>query len=230
MILIHEAMNRGRTQAGWLDSFHTFAFGGFTDPARMGFGALRVVNEDRIAPGAGFARHPHADMDIITVPLAGVVRHEDSLGNVGEIRPGEVQLMRAGTGIEHEERNPSPDIAAHALQIWLIPDRPGGAPSYQQIALPTGGSGWTPIAAGDGSAPLRLGSDTRLSRATVAAGERLAVPTAPDRLTYVHLIEGLASAGGERLVGGDGLQIRGETMPDLEWHTEGAALLFDMAR
>lgn len=230
MILIHEAMNRGRTQSGWLDSFHTFAFGGFTDPARMGFGALRVLNEDRIAPGAGFARHPHADMDILTLPLSGRVRHADSLGNVAEIRPGEVQLMRAGTGIEHEEANPSPDEAAHLLQIWLIPDRPGGAPAYQQIALPQGGADWTPIAAGDAGAPLRLGSDSRLSRATVTAGTRLAVPAAADRLTFVHLVEGLAMADGERLVGGDALQIAGETMPDLEWVTDGTALLFDMAR
>lgn len=233
MTLIHENMSRGHTNTGWLDSFHTFSFGGFQDPTRMGFGALRVINEDRIAPGSGFSEHGHADMDILTIVLSGRLEHRDTMGNTVTIAPGEAQLMYAGSGVRHSEMNASSEDAAHFLQIWLIPDVRGQAPSYQQAALPdrATGAGWQLLAAGgDAKVPLRLNSDTRLLMADVAEGERLPVPAQAGRLTFLHIIEGLAMVDGERLSSGDGIQLGSDTIPDLEWITDGKALLFDMHR
>lgn len=136
MIRIHEKASRGTSRTGWLDSRHTFSFGGFKDPTRMGFGNLRVLNEDHIIPGSGFAPHRHESMDILTMVLSGRLRHEDDQGNVQTIGPDEVQLMSAGDGITHAEWNASDAEPAHFLQIWMIPDRPGGAAHYAQARLP----------------------------------------------------------------------------------------------
>jgi redox-sensitive bicupin YhaK (pirin superfamily) len=232
MTLIHENTNRGHTDTGWLKSDHTFSFGGFQDPTRMGYGALRVINEDRIAPGSGFSEHGHADMDIMTIVLSGTLAHKDTLGNQVTISPGQVQLMYAGSGVRHSEMNASGKNPAHFLQIWLIPDITGGAPSYQQAAIPPAAGGdWTLIASGeaDGTA-LHLNSDTQVSIAAPDAGARTPIPVLPGRKTFVHIIEGLAMIEGERLAGGDGLQVGDEALPDIEWVTEGRALLFDMHR
>lgn len=231
MTLIHENMNRGRTNMGWLDSFHTFSFGGFQDPTRMGFGSLRVINEDRIVPGSGFSEHGHADMDILTIVLSGRLEHRDTLGNSVTISPGEAQLMYAGTGVRHSEMNASSEDPAHFLQIWLIPDVRGAAPDYQQAALPlrNTGAGWQLLASGgDQPAPLRLNSDTRLFMADMAEGDSLQVPAQAGRLTFLHVIEGLAMVDGERLSSGDGIQVGADAIPDLEWITDGKALLFDL--
>ncbi|SHN11662.1 pirin family protein [Roseibium suaedae] len=231
MSLIHENMNRGHTTTGWLDSFHTFSFGGFRDPARMGYGALRVINEDRIIPGSGFGEHGHGDMDILTLVLAGKLRHQDTLGNETEIAPGEVQLMSAGSGIRHSEMNASKTAPAHFLQIWILPDSQGGAPDYQQASLPEqeNARDWTLIASGTrGEAPLSLLSDTKLSIAYPLAGSSLAVPSGKGRRTFVQIVEGVATIGGERLTAGDGLQTSEDTLPPLIWVTDGQALLFDM--
>ncbi|PTW49611.1 pirin family protein [Rhodovulum kholense] len=228
-ILIHDNMSRGRTRTGWLDAFHSFSFGGFRDPARMGFGRLRVLNEDRIIPGAGFPTHDHADIDILTLVLSGRVRHADSLGNSFEIGPGELQLMRAGRGVTHSESNPSPDDPVHLLQIWLIPDRTGGTPSYRRISLPETGAEPVLVAAGrDGGAPLELGSDSRVLYARPTAGTGTLIAVEPGRKVFVQLVEGLAAIDGERLVAGDGLQLE-DTPPPLTWRTDGALLIFDMA-
>lgn len=227
-ILIHEAMSRGRSRRGWLDGYHTFSFGDFRDPTRMGFARLRVLNEDRIVPGAGFAAHDHADMDILTLVLSGRVRHEDSLGTVSEIGPGEAQLMRAGTGITHSETNPSPEEPTHLLQIWLIPDHRGGKPGYQQVTLPKVGTAPVLLAAGPGGgAPLELGSDSRVSLARPQDGEVTRIEVSPGRRVFVQIVEGLARMAGERIAAGDGLQLD-EAPPVLEWQTDGALLIFDM--
>ncbi|MBT9369862.1 pirin-like bicupin family protein [Rhizobium sp. CSW-27] len=233
MTLIHENMSRGHTDTGWLNSYHTFSFGGFQDPTRMGFGALRVINEDRIAPGSGFSEHGHADMDILTLVLAGKLRHKDTLGNTVTIAPGEAQLMHAGSGVRHSEMNASSKEPAHFLQIWLIPDTRGLAPRYQQARLPDAMASrdWVEVAGpAGGGASLELCSDARLSLAQPHAGDRMRVPHQPGRLTFLHIIEGLAMMDGERLVGGDGVQLGADALPDLDWITDGKALLFDMRR
>ncbi len=222
MILIHENMSRGRSRKGWSEAFHSFSFGDFNDPARIGFARLRVLNEDTIVPGAGFAPHDHADMDILTLVLSGRIRHQDSLGNTSEIAPGQIQLMRAGSGITHSEVNASDSEPAHVLQIWLIPDRRGGAPCYQTVPLPQGDS---LLASADG--PLVLGSNTRVSIARPGFGGTTRIVVEQGRGVFVQIVEGLARMQGERLVAGDGLQLT-ETPPDLEWQTDGVILIFDM--
>lgn len=225
MILIHEKANRGLTRMGWLDSHHTFSFGGFSDPTRMGFGNLRVINEDHVIPGAGFAAHRHESMDILTVVLSGTLRHEDDQGHVQTIRAGEVQMMSAGTGIEHSEYNASEIEPAHVLQIWMIPDHPGGAPSYARAALPDGTGVIRLAARTDALLPLRSESVVRLVRAE--ADDRLEVGT-PTGVSFVHIVSGLIDAEGERISAGDALQLpRGESA-SLRWLTDGAALVFDM--
>ena len=233
--LIHESMNRGRSRLGWVDAFHSFSFGGFHDPERMGHGRLRVLNEDRIAPGAGFAPHDHADVDVLTVVLKGRVRHEDDRGHVEEVSAGEVQLMRAGAGIRHSESNPSPDEAAQVLQIWLIPRLRGGEPSYARASLPEGpgphllasGDGEGSVASGDGSGLLTLGSDVRVWWGRPAEGARSRFDLAPGRKGFVQLVEGFGMMQDERLVAGDGLQVE-ETPPELLWASDGAYLFFDL--
>lgn len=220
MNMIHESMSRGVTRKGWAEARHTFSFGTFLDPTRMGFARLRVLNEDWIVPGAGFAPHDHADMDILTLVLSGRIRHEDSLGNRAEISPGEVQLMRAGQGITHSEINASDVEAAHVLQIWLIPDRRGGVPGYQSTPLTAG-----VLAGPDG--PLTLGSDSTLRYLRPVEGEETAVTVAPGRAVFVQILDGFALIEGERVTAGDGLQIT-TTPPVLHWQSDGAALIFDM--
>ncbi|WP_417524440.1 pirin family protein [Marinovum sp.] len=226
MITIHEKTVRGHTRGGWLDSFHTFSFGTFQDPMRMGFGNLRVLNEDRIIPGAGFPMHDHADMDILTYVTKGQLRHEDSQGNVSVINAGEAQLMSAGDGVAHSEYNASDSESAHLLQIWLIPDHSGGVPSYAQTKVPEAGDVLLAGPATSG-ALLPLGSQTTVTLIRAGDGETtdLARPGA-DR--FVHVLDGLGFAEGERLSAGDGLQIPSGETTSLDWATEGAALLFTM--
>ncbi|WP_176084337.1 pirin-like bicupin family protein [Martelella sp. HB161492] len=229
MVLIHDSMHRGHTRQGWLDSFHTFSFGGFADPTRMGYGALRVINEDRIIPGSGFSAHGHDNMDILTLPLSGALRHKDTIGNVTVIRPGEAQLMSAGSGIRHEEMNASDDETAHFLQIWIIPEEFGGAPTYQQIALPEETRDWSLFASRDGGKDmLKLISDTAISIAAPQEGDRLTVTPKPGRRRFVQIVEGLATLEGERLNPGTGLQIGTEDIGPIDWVTGGKALLFDL--
>lgn len=231
MMLIHERMARGRTRTGWLEAFHSFSFGGFRDPTRMGVGPLRVLNDDRIAPGAGFPAHGHADMDILTYVTSGRLRHEDSLGNAGEIGAGAFQMMNVGDGITHAERNASGSEALTLYQIWLIPDRRGGPSTYHQRQLPeTAGSGGLHLVAApggaDGALPLR--SDSRLWLARPDEGAITDLPLAPGRRGFVHLTRGMADVGGETLRAGDALEVSGAAMPSLRWLTEGEALYFDL--
>ncbi|HEY1023164.1 MAG TPA: pirin family protein, partial [Flavisolibacter sp.] len=130
--VLHKAATRGHANYGWLDTWHTFSFGNYHDPNRLHFGALRVLNDDTVAPGAGFGQHEHGNMEIITIPLSGALTHEDSMGNKGVIRPGDVQVMSAGTGIMHSEKNESNDSPVSFLQIWIFPDRKDVSPRYEQ--------------------------------------------------------------------------------------------------
>lgn len=227
MIKIHEKAARGRTQNGWLDSYHTFSFGQFQDPTRMGFANLRVINEDSLIPGGGFAAHGHTNMDILTLVLEGELRHEDNQGNVANIRAGQIQGMSAGTGVRHSEYNASATDAAKFLQIWLIPDQLGGAPTYDQDSI---GAGTDILLAGPSAmAPLiPLRSQVRLKLRRFAEGETFTVAAGGRDAHFVHLMDGLAYAEDERLSAGDGMQIPPEETVTLHWHSYGAALVFEM--
>ncbi len=227
MIKIHEKASRGRTQNGWLDSYHTFSFGQFQDPTRMGFANLRVINEDSLIPGGGLAAHDHADMDIITLVLDGQLRHEDDQGNVASISAGEVQGMSAGTGVRHSEYNGSTSDLAKFLQIWLIPDQVGGQPAYTQASVPNEGD---VLLAGPATLhpliPLR--SRARLALRRFTEGQELVLSANGESYRFVHLLDGLAYAEHERLSAGDGLQVPRSEQVTMQWHTDGAALVFDM--
>jgi len=231
MAVIHDKAHRGRTQMGWLDSYHTFSFSGFRDPGRMGHGALRVINEDRVIPGAGFGAHRHADMDILTYVVSGALVHRDSLGNGSVIRPGEIQRMSAGTGIVHSETNASEDEGVHFLQIWIIPERSGGAPVYQQAALPEGRiqNGFGLIAGPDGSeAPVDLISDTRVHLAKLADGTTADYAFVPGRLGFVQIVDGSVEIDGEALSAGDGLAFADWKTLEVVAQSTAELLLFDL--
>ncbi|WP_299368642.1 pirin-like bicupin family protein [uncultured Tateyamaria sp.] len=225
MIKLHEKATRGRTTTGWLNSFHTFSFGSFNDPTRMGFGNLRVLNEDTIAPGSGFAPHDHSDMDILTFVLSGALEHKDDQGNHSRIGKGEIQLMSAGDGVRHSEFNASRAHPARFLQIWLIPDVPGGQPTYAQASVPEAGQAVLAAPKG-GLVPLR--SRSSITRLLFEDGDTYALPENPEALRFLHLVDGMARADGENLSAGDGLQIPPSDAIGLSWISQGEALLFEM--
>lgn len=228
---IRPAGQRGHADHGWLDSWHSFSFADYIDPAWMGYRALRVLNEDRVAPGRGFGLHPHRDMEIVTWVLAGTLRHEDSLGNRFDIRPGEAQRMSAGTGILHSETNPSSTEEVHLLQIWLLPARRGLPPGYEQ--RPLGGprsDGWRLLAApaGEGAA-VTIQADARILVGDLAAGQSLRWPPAPGRGLWLQVAAGRLELDGQELAAGDGAhgEEGGVTLVGRE--TASQVLLFDLA-
>ena len=232
MIVFRDRMARGQSHAGWLDSRHSFSFAGYHDPAQMGFRALRVINEDRVVPGAGFPPHGHRDMEILTYVLEGALEHKDSLGNGAVIRPGELQRMSAGTGIVHSEFNPSRTEPVHFLQIWIIPDRIGLKPGYEQKAFPAEErrGRLRLVAAPDGSeGALTLHQDARLSVASLAAGERIAHAAAAGRGLWLQLARGIVALNGTEMREGDGAAITGESGIEIEAETDAELLLFDLA-
>lgn len=228
MALIHERMNRGRTQMGWLDSFHTFSFGGFSDPTRMGFRNLRVINEDRVIPGGGFGTHEHADMDILTYVISGALRHEDSMGNGSVINEGEMQLMSAGTGVTHSEMNASDAEPVHFLQIWLIPDKAGVAPRYAETTLEQDPftTDFDLVVGGESALPLH--SDARLYRARLDEGATVSHALAPGRGGFLHVVSGKVTIEDEPLSGGDALQFEGVHTCAITTQTDAELLLFDL--
>jgi quercetin 2,3-dioxygenase len=231
MIAFRDRMARGRSRTGWLDSRHSFSFSDYHDPAHMGFRALRVINEDRVVPGAGFPPHRHRDMDILTYVLAGALEHKDSLGNGAVIRPGDVQRMSAGTGIMHSEFNPSPAEPAHFLQIWIVPDRAGLTPSYEQKAFPLEErqGKLRLVAAPQGQdGAVTLHQDARLYVANLAAGERIAHDIAPGRGVWLQLARGIVALNGTEMREGDGAAIEREPMIAIEAETDAELLLFDL--
>jgi redox-sensitive bicupin YhaK (pirin superfamily) len=231
MFEIRRAAERGRANFGWLDSHHTFSFGHYFDPKQMGWGPLRVINDDTVAPGKGFGTHPHDNMEIISYVLEGALEHKDTIGTGSVIRPGDVQMMEAGTGIAHSEFNHSPEAPVHFLQIWLMPDRNGIRPSYQQrhfeeiekrgrlrvIVSPD---------ARDGS--LRIQQDAVIYSALLDGDERIEWTANPQRKAYLHVARGTLSVNGHEVGAGDGIKIAGEPRLVLEHGRQAEVLLFDL--
>lgn len=231
MIRVRPSQERGHADHGWLIARHSFSFADYHDPAEMGWGVLRVINEDRIAAGAGFGRHGHRSMEIVTYPLAGSLAHQDSLGHGGVIRRGEVQRMSAGSGILHSERNPSGEEETHLLQIWIEPAAPGGEPGYEQKAIPDAGKRGRlcPVATPDGrGGSLRIGQDACLYASILAPGERLTFAVAGSRPAYVHLVRGRLAVNGVGLSGGDGARIADEAELVFAAAEESEFLFFDL--
>jgi redox-sensitive bicupin YhaK (pirin superfamily) len=228
MINFRDRMTRGRTDTGWLDSRHSFSFGGYRDPRQMGLRALRVINEDRVIPGAGFPEHSHRDMEIISYVLEGRLRHEDSLGNGSVIAPGEVQIMSAGTGINHSEYNASAKEAVHFLQLWIIPNQTGMPPSYQQRAL---GGGALELAAGPQGtgAAVTLRQDALMFAGKLDAGATVAHELIGGRVAWLQVARGTVALNGTEMKEGDGAAIDGEPRIIVEAMTAAEVLLFDLA-
>jgi quercetin 2,3-dioxygenase len=228
MISKRPAASRGHADHGWLKTWHSFSFADYYDPAEMGWGPLRVINEDIVAPGQGFPTHGHRDMEIVTVILAGALEHRDSMGNGAVIRPGEVQRMSAGTGVRHSEFNPSPDEATHLLQIWIAPAAAGIAPGYEQLRIDPA-PGWQLLASPSGAAgSVLIHQDASLLRARLADQSELTHALAAGRLAYVQVISGNLIVNGVALAAGDGAKVAEEAT--LHFSTDAAAdfLLFDL--
>lgn len=228
---LHERDLRGKTKIGWLDSRHTFSFGDFRDPMRMGFGPLRVINDDVIIPGAGFGTHPHKDMEIITYMIDGALEHKDSMGNGSVIRPGEIQKMSAGSGVTHSEFNHSKEDSAHLLQIWIQPDQKGLPPAYEQksVDYDAASKGFIVIGDRDGSqGGVTIHQDVKLLLARPAAEQDLAYDFAPGRRGFLQLVKGQLAIDGETVRQGDGLEISGIKRLDLKAQEDSEILLFDL--
>jgi hypothetical protein len=232
MIEIRRAKDRGHSETDWLDSRHTFSFGDYRDPQQMGFGALRVINEDRVRPGAGFATHGHRDMEIVTWVLSGALEHRDSLGTGSVIRPGEIQRMSAGSGIAHSEFNASQDEPVHFLQIWILPSRAGLAPSYEQREIaPAELDGRLRVIAapGGGEGAVRLNQDARILAARLAPDTEVRHTLAPGRGAWLHVARGTVTLEGDALVAGDGAAATGERELVLRGLEPAELLVFDLA-
>jgi|SRR5579875_415705 len=231
MIVIRKAEARGRTGADWLDSRHSFSFADYYDPREMGFSRLRVINDDRIAPGGGFPPHAHRDMEIVTYVLDGAVRHRDSLGNGSVIEAGEVQRMSAGTGVTHSEFNASDSAPLHLLQIWIEPDRRGHQPGYEQrrFAQDRKRNRMLLIASPDGREnSLRLNQDARIYAGVLETGHPVEFAADPKRHLYVHLVRGAAALNGIAMRAGDGAKITDESALTFAAPEEAEVLLFDL--
>lgn len=232
MITLRPRDHRGTTRNGWLDSRHTFSFGSYYDPTQMGFRALRVINEDRVIPGAGFPPHGHRDMEIISYLLEGALAHKDTTGTNSVIRPGEVQRMTAGTGITHSEYNPSKQEAVHFLQIWILPEKNGLAPGYEQRAFAAGESAgrWRLVASRDGREDsITIHQDVDLYVARLAAGAALPTALSPGRHAWMQIACGQIHLNGEILKEGDGVAISDEPAVELAARTDAEILRFDLA-
>ena len=231
MITLRPSAARGFADHGWLVTRHSFSFADYHDPAEMGWGVLRVINEDQVAPGKGFGTHAHRDMEIVTYVMSGVLEHRDSLGNGEVIRPGEVQRMSAGSGIRHSEFNPSPNEATHLLQIWIEPNELGIDPSYEQQMLAPGENVWRLIASPDAeNGSTRLHQDARIVATRLSPGTRLSYPLGVRRLGYVHLVRGALTLNGLTMATGDGAKIAAESSLHFIADEESEILLFDLPR
>ena len=232
MIVRRPAEERGRGYHGWLDSRHTFSFADYFDPRHMGFRALRVINEDRVQPGYGFGAHPHNDMEIISYVLDGALQHRDSMGIGSVITPGDVQRMSAGTGVVHSEANPSPTQPVHFFQIWLLPERSGLQPSYEQKRFePEEKRGRLKLVASrDGrDGAVTIHQDVNLYAGLFQAGEAAQLDLRPGRHAWVQVARGAVTLNEEPLKAGDGAAVSAETRLDLAVTEDAEVLVFDLA-
>ena len=231
MIQTRLSGDRGHARHGWLDSFHSFSFADYHDPEHMGFGPLRVINEDRVQPGQGFGAHSHRDMEIISYVLAGELAHRDSMGNGSVIRPGDVQRMSAGTGVTHSEFNASDSEVVHFLQIWIEPDRRGIAPGYEEKRFDAASKRGRLrlIASADGAeGSVTIRQDARLFAGLFDGAEQETLSLAPARRAYVHVIRGDLDVNGQHLTQGDALKIEGEATVRVENGHDAEVLVFDL--
>jgi redox-sensitive bicupin YhaK (pirin superfamily) len=234
MIALRPATERGHADHGWLNTYHSFSFADYYDPRHMGFRALRVINEDWVQPGRGFATHSHHDMEIITYVLEGALSHKDSMGNASVIRPGEVQRMSAGTGVRHSEFNPSANDPVHLLQIWILPSERGLTPSYEQKTFSTAEKlgKLRLIASEDGrEGSVGIHQDASVFATLLPKGSKVVHQLEPNRHAYVHVARGDVLFNGKPLHAGDGAALTSETIELAGVSDDDAAevLLFDLA-
>lgn len=232
MIKVRRAMERGTTETWWLMSYHSFSFNNYYDTQNMGWSDLRVINEDFVKPSAGFGTHSHRDMEIITYILAGALEHKDSMGNTSIIRPGEVQRMTAGTGVSHSEYNPSDTEPVHLLQIWILPERRGLEPGYEQKSFPEDERrGRLRLVASregtDGS--VKIHQDAKLFVASLNAGQEVSRQLDEGRKAWLQVARGSVNLNGETLSQGDGAAISDEETLKVAAQDEAEILLFDLA-
>ncbi len=231
MVTIRRGSERGRTELGWLDSRHSFSFGEYYDPSNMGHRTLRVLNDDRVGPGAGFGAHPHRDMEILSYVLDGALEHRDSLGNGSVIRPGQLQHMRAGTGVVHAEYNPSATEPVHFLQIWIVPGARGLAPAYGEYRVDRerAGRDFVLLASRDGrNGSVALAQDVDLWVTHLDGHASRSFDVTPGRSAWVHVARGSVVINGQVLSAGDAAAISGETIT-LTNGSQAEVLLFDLA-
>ncbi|MEO8779776.1 MAG: pirin family protein [Rhodanobacter sp.] len=231
MMQVRKASERGVADHGWLNSHHTFSFAGYMDRAQMGFSDLRVINEDRVAPGQGFGKHPHRDMEIFSYVLEGALAHSDSMGTGSVIKPGDVQLMSAGSGVTHSEFNGSDDEGVHFMQIWIVPATSGGEPVYQQRHFDEADKRGRLrlIISPDGrDESLRIQQDASVYAGLFDGDETATLTLAKDRYAYVHVARGSIELNGQKLEAGDGVRLRNAETLQLSAGQHAEVLVFDL--
>ena len=232
MLTLRKSQDRGYADHGWLKSYHSFSFAGYYDPAHMGWGNLRVINEDRVAPGMGFGKHGHRDMEIVSYVLSGELAHQDSMGNVKGIPPGDVQRMSAGSGVMHSEFNHAQGQTTHFLQIWIEPNVTGIAPSYEQKTIPAEEKRGTLrlVASPDGAqGSVAIHADAALYAGLFDGNESAELALNPARKGYVHLVRGGLEVNGQGLRAGDAVLLEGESRITLARGADAEVLVFDLA-
>ncbi|MEK7347213.1 MAG: pirin family protein [Pseudomonadota bacterium] len=235
MLSIRPSAERGYADHGWLKSFHSFSFANYFDPAHMGFGNLRVINEDRIDPGTGFGTHGHRDMEIISYVLSGNLAHQDSMGNVKGIPPGDVQRMSAGSGVRHSEFNHAKGEITHFLQIWIEPNVLGIDPGYEQKTVPASAKRGqlalvaAPAADAVAEHTVKIHADARMYAGLFGGAEQVSLPLNPERKAYVFLVRGALQVNGQTLHAGDAAMLQGESALSLREGQDAEVLVFDLA-
>lgn len=231
MITLRQGTQRGHADHGWLNSYHSFSFADYYDPKHMGFSVLRVINEDRVAPGQGFGTHPHRDMEIVSIVLSGELEHQDSMGNKTRILPGEVQRMSAGTGVAHSEYNPQPALPVHFLQIWIMPEKQGLKPSYAQKAFPEAERRGVlrRVVSPDGrDGSVTIHQDASLFMSLLSPGDTVTHTLENGRKAYLQVLKGKVLLDGQPLEAGDGARIQDQASVVIEGADESEVLLFDL--